>query len=505
MSATLQPPEGPDLGAAAVHGVRWTAMARGTVEVVLMASMILLARLISPAEFGYFAVAIIAQELAIVITAEGIGTALVQRATVGREHLQAGLWLALATGLVLTVVSLVAASLIVAPLFGARTAEFVRLSSPLFLIAAAGTVPMALLRRRLAFRRLSMIDVGTSIMRVGVAVALAIAGMEGESLVFGGIAAGLTTTVMAWASAPAPWPRLRLQAAREVMSYGLPASIASISWVGFRNCDYAIISARLGAVQAGYYFRAYMLAVEYQKKISIVMGQVGLPLLARSGAGMAAMRGQMVRLLAILTFPLLGVLAITAPVLVPWLFGSEWAPTVVPMQILAVGGASTLIIDAVGVTLMASGRPRALLGFGFGHFGVYAAAVLIATPFGLSGVAAAAAIVHTAFLGVAYVLMVRGTGERPLRSLWADVGPAVVASLGLVAVAAPASIALSAANTPTFVQLVIVTLAAFAAYALTLRLTFPAAWAEIVMLARRVLPSPPSVPRPRRRPVEVSP
>jgi len=52
---------------------------------------------------------------------------------------------------------------------------------------------------------------------------------------------------------------------------------------------------------------------------------------------------------------------------------------------------------------------------------------------------------------------------------------------------------------------VIVTLAAFAAYALTLRLTFPAAWAEIVMLARRVLPSPPSVPRPRRRPVEVSP
>jgi O-antigen/teichoic acid export membrane protein len=503
MSAMIDPPEATDLRAAAVHGVRWTAMARATVEVVLMAAMILLARLISPAEFGYFAVAIIAQELAIAITAEGIGTALVQRATVDRDHLQAGLWLALATGLVLTVVSLVAASLVVAPIFGARTAEFVRLSSPLFLIAAAGTVPMALLRRRLAFRRLSIIDVATSIMRVGVAVSLAIAGMEGESLVFGGIAAGLTTTVMAWASAPAPWPRLRVQAVRDVMSYGLPASIASISWVGFRNCDYAIISARLGAVQAGYYFRAYMLAVEYQKKISVVMGQVGLPLLARSGAEMAALRGQMVRLLAILTFPMLAVLAVTAPQLVPWLFGPQWAPAVVPMQILAVGGASTLIMDAVGVALMASGRPRALLGFGFGHFGVYAGAVLLATPFGLSGVAAAAAIVHTAFLGVAYVLMLRGTGESPLRSLWADVGPATVASLGLVAVAAPASVALSAAGTPTFVQLVIVTLLALAAYALTLRLTFPASWAEIVTLVQRVLPSAPRLPRPRR-PLEVS-
>ena len=86
-----EPPEAPDLREAAVHGVRWAAMVRGTAEVVLMASMILLARLISPAEFGYFAVAIIAQELAIVITAEGIGTALVQRETVDREHLQAGL------------------------------------------------------------------------------------------------------------------------------------------------------------------------------------------------------------------------------------------------------------------------------------------------------------------------------------------------------------------------------------------------------------------------------
>jgi O-antigen/teichoic acid export membrane protein len=483
--------------------VRWTAMARATVEVVLMAAMILLARLISPTEFGYFAVAIIAQELAIVITAEGIGTALVQRATVDREHLQAGLWLALATGLVLTLVTFAAAALVVSPLFGGRTADFVRLSSPLFLIAAAGTVPMALLRRRLAFRRLSMIDVATSIMRVGVAVVLAIAGMEGESLVFGGIAAGLTTTVMAWASAPAPFPRLRLQAARDVMSYGLPASIASISWVGFRNCDYAIISARLGAVQAGYYFRAYMLAVEYQKKISIVMGQVGLPLLARSGAGMAAMRGQMVRLIAILTFPLLGILTITAPELVPWLFGHEWEPAVVPMQILAVGGASTLVIDAVGVALMASGRPRALLGFGFGHFGVYAAAVLIATPWGLSGVAAAAAIVHTAFMGVAYVLMVRGTGESALRSLWTDVGPATTASLGLVAVAAPASIALSAAGAPTLVLLAIVALAALGAYALTLRLTFPACWAEVLTLAQRVLPAMPRLPR-ARRPVEVS-
>ena len=159
MSATGDP-TGADLREAGVHGLRWAAMARVAVEAVLLVSMVVLARLISPAEFGYFAVAIIVQELALVITAEGVGTALVQRATVDREHLQAGLWLGLVVGLVLGLLTLVAASLIVVPVFGARTAELVRLATPLFLICAAGTVPMALLRRRLEFRRLSTIDVG---------------------------------------------------------------------------------------------------------------------------------------------------------------------------------------------------------------------------------------------------------------------------------------------------------------------------------------------------------
>src|SRR6185436_5937906 len=266
MSATGDP-TGAELREAGVHGLRWTAMARLAVEAVLLVSMVVLARLISPAEFGYFAVAIIVQELALVITAEGVGTALVQRATVDREHLQAGLWLGLVVGLL----TLAAASLIVVPIFGARTAELVRLATPLFLISAAGTVPLALLRRRLEFRRLSTIDVATSVVRALGSLALAIVGLQGEALVLGGIAAGVTTTVMAWIYAPAPMPRLRLKAARELMSYGLPASVASMSWVGFRNCDYAIVSARLGAVQAGYYFRAYMLAVEYVKKINIVM------------------------------------------------------------------------------------------------------------------------------------------------------------------------------------------------------------------------------------------
>ena len=468
--------ESPNLGSATVEGLRWTAVARPVIEVVLLGSMVVLARLIPPAEFGRFAVVILVAEMAVLIPSEGVGSALVQRATVTREHLQAGFALALLAGLGLTVLTILAAATFVGPLFGSRTAYLLLLSTPGILIPAAGTVPMAILRRRLAFRTMTMIDLTMTTTRAAASVALAVAGLNAEALIFGGLIAGVLGTAMAWVKAPSPMPRLERSAARDVLHYGLPASLASVSWVGFRNCDYAIVGARLGAVQAGYYFRAYTLAVDE----------------------MAAMRTQMVRVLTAALFPLLAVLAVTAPVLVPWVFGPAWAPAVLPTQILALGGASTLVIDCVGAGLMASGRARALLGYGVAHFAVYAGAVLIVAGRGLAAVAVAAAVVHTGFLVVAYVLMLRGSTENPLRRLWDDVAPATVSCLALVAVAVPATIGMSAAHVPTLPHLAGVGLLAAAAYLVALRVGFPSTWQSLLSIADRVIPVRARLGRTRR-------
>jgi len=229
-------------------------------------------------------------------------------------------------------------------------------------------------------------------------------------------------------SARPPAPRWRREPIRELLGFGVPASLAAASWFGFRNCDYAIIGARLGAVPTGLYFRAYSLGVEYQKKVSNVMNTVGFPVLARtqSGEEMDVLRARMVRILTIVLFPLLVLLAIEAPVLVPWLFGHRWSPAVAPTQILALGGASTLVIDTAGATLMASGRARAVMGFGWGHFVTYALVVFFVAPLGITAIAIGASAVHTAFLLVSYVLMMHGTGRPPMRRLWHDVKPAVV-------------------------------------------------------------------------------
>lgn len=476
---------------ATAEGVRWVTLARVTIEVLLIVSMVVLARIIPPADFGRYAVTLIAFELALAVSGEGVGSALVQRDEVTRAHMQAGGFLTLVVASVLTVLALIASTLVVGPVFGDATASLMRLTAPMFLIAAVGAVPMALLRRQLAFRRLSVIDIAGTFARAGSAVVLAIIGLNGAALVLGGLIGTVVATVLALISAPVPFPRPHRQAIRDISGYGIPASLAAVSWIGFRNCDYTIVAARLGAVSAGLYFRAYTLGIDYQRKISIVMYQVAFPVLSRTASTteLFALRGRMVRVLTVILFPCLALLAILAPVVVPFMFGPAWTGAIVPTQILCVAGASTLVIDAVGTTLMAAGRASAMLGYGVAHFLTYAVAVFFLCPFGLSAVAAGAAVVHTAFLLVAYVLLLRGHADHPLGRLWADTSAALVSCAGLLAVALPIHWALDAAGTPGAVQLLAVTVVGGGAYLLVLHAAFSEAWGELVTIVRALLPS----------------
>lgn len=479
-----------ELTEAAAGGLRWITYARIAIESTLLGSMVVLARLIPPAEFGIFAVVVIVQELALTMPTEGIGSALVQRRTVDREHLQGGLVLSLGIGAVLSLLTIVLALVVVDPLFGERTASLVLLAVPWYLLGALYCVPMAVLRRRLDFRRVSLVDITQNLVRVPVTIGLALAGLDAEALVLGCLAGMAAAVALAIAFVRIPLPRWRPQAMRDLLPYGGPAALSCVAWTGFRNGDYAIIGATLGTAAAGFYWRGYQVAVEYQRKISVVMTQMAFPVLARAETAqdMLALRRRMVQMLTVVMFPLLVTLVLLAPVVVPWLFGPAWHPAVLPTQILALGGAAVLVTDAVGSALQAAGRSRALLGYGVVHFGVYAGTVLAVASQGLAAVAIAASTVHTVFLLIAYrVLMHRQDGSA-LGALWGDVAPASVACVALLAAAGPAEWGLTALEAPALAHIAGVGGAAAIVYLLALRSWFPASWADLSAALRRVVP-----------------
>jgi O-antigen/teichoic acid export membrane protein len=220
---------------ATLVGVRWISIARIAGELIAFASMVALARLIGPSEFGKFAIALVVQEIALTITGEGIGTALVQRRNVERAHLEAGMFLSISIGIVLGVIAFMTAPLIFTPLFGSETTELVRLSTPMFVLAGATAVPLAIIQRRLDFRLISLVQIFAIVVRACTALVLAIAGFEAGALVVGALAGSGAMMVVLQVVARAPWPRPRLAATREISGFGIPAALSGLSWTGFRN------------------------------------------------------------------------------------------------------------------------------------------------------------------------------------------------------------------------------------------------------------------------------
>jgi lipopolysaccharide exporter len=489
-----EPPAGAlsndELVGAAADGLRWIAYSRIGIELLLLSSMVFLARLIPPAAFGVFAVIIVVQELSQSMPMESIGGALVQRKEVTKRHYEAGLAIGLTGGLLLTALTVGLSFAVVGPIFGAETKWLMIATAPCFLLGAIYALPISVLRRKLDFRRMSMLEIVMNLLRALGTLALALAGLDAPALVFGSMSGVVAGLLLALWFAPIPLPRWHREEAKELYPYAWPAATATVSWAGFRNGDYAVIAATLGSAAAGIYWRAYQLAVEYQRKITVAMTQIAFPILSRTAGPdeMLALRQRMVRLLTVVLFPLLAVLVLLAPVLVPWLFGPEWEAAVVPTQILVVGGAATLVIDACGSSLMAVGRTKALLGYGVAHFIVYVGAVAFLVHLGLPAVAIGGAVVHSVFLGVAYILMLGDEVDHPLLTLWQDLEPALVSCVALAALALPANWALVNAGVPVVPHALGTTAAAAIGYLLALRIGYAPQFRDLKSALRRILP-----------------
>lgn len=508
MTAADASPEPADqsLQDAALAGARWVAGARVALEVLTFGSALVLARLIPPAEFGRAVIALTMVTVFPMLIGTMFGTPLVRLDEARERHREAAAWLGLVVGA--GGAALVAATAM--PLgelvLDDSTGRLLQLGSPALLIAGMAVVPQAVLQRRLDFRRLSIIDVAGALAGLGVTLSLAIGGMDAEALVLGTVAGSATGTALTLLAVRPTRPRLRRAEIREIASVGVPAGIGSALALSYRNIDYLIVGARLGAAPLGIYWRAFQLGAEYQRKLTLVMQRVAFPIYARSRdiEHMRRIRRRIVRTHAAVIFPLLALLIVAAPELVPLMFGPPWEAAVLPTQILAVAGMVAAVVTGIGPVMLALGKTRRLMMLGAANVAGYALIIFLTAPLGLTAVcigATGAALI--VLVSNHHFLLTRGAGI-PLRELGQDIWAALTASAVLVAAGFPLRLVLLAAGLPDAVMLVILTLIALPLYAFTLRTVSTAAWADIRLLVSRVIGGPRAAPAPAPAPVGIT-
>ncbi len=480
---------------ATLSGVRWLMLTRLSSEALGLVAMVALARLVSPAQFGHAAVALIFLPLATILTFEGFASALVQRERIELAHLHAATLMSLLGGVLLSALALGLTPLLWHPLFGADTARLMGLASPIFALAGLGGVSRALLWRHLDFRRMGLIDTASLTAGNALAVALALAGLQARAIVWGALGQVAVRSLLLLVAAPPPRPSLRLstqlRAQRDISAFGVPAALAGLVDVLFRNVDYAILAARLPAAQTGIYWRAFNLGVVYQDKLSGVMMQLAFPVYSRteSHAQLRGLHERATRVHAAVIFPLLLLLIVLAPLLIPWLLGARWAPAVAPTQILAVAGMVAAILTGYPQVMLALGRPRALLRFNVAMLLGYAAVVALASGHGLTVVAVAVTVFYLGILAGVYRLLLRRHLGISIRELLGELAPALAGCVALACVATPLRTLLAPALGP-LLTLALASTAGLLTYVATLRAVSPAAWRDLGLLLARVLPVP---------------
>lgn len=420
------PVGGPDaLRGRAAAGVRWGVFDQVVQTAVRFAAMIVLARLVGPLAFGLMGMVWVIVNLLALVTGLGLSEAIVQKAEVDDTQVRVAFTASLATGVALAGVSVVGAWA-AAWLFGEpRLVPLLVVMSVTFLFTGAEQTPNDMLIRELRFRDYYLSSTAAALVATAVGVGLAVAGADVWALVAMAVTEAAAATILGWILSlrAGVWrPRLGWDVAafRELMGFGAFVTGGRIVNYGQLNADNLIVGKVLGAVPLGYYALAYRTVLLPVTKVSDVITSTAFPVLSRVSTEADRFRSGFVqanRYIAVVTFPVTVGLAVSAPQLVPVMFGEQWRPAVRAVQLLALAGPLISLVRLDNAAYRASGRPQWGLWVSTIKLGLYVPAFIVGVRYGVDGVAAAFLLTSVATIPLLVVLRSRLLGLGLLEQL----------------------------------------------------------------------------------------
>jgi teichuronic acid exporter len=321
-----------------VHSVAWTAAAKVTVQVLSWLATIVVARLLAPGDYGLMSMAGVQIGALQVFSEFNIAmTVIVMRELSARSIAQLNALAVLLGGLACAV------SVLIAPLL-ARFFESPRLTAVIvacsfgFALLALRTVPAALLRRELRFKRLAVIEaVGSAVQSVTV-VAGALLGFGVWALVAGPLAsqAFSSVAVLTQRRVPFQWPRWReLRAATTFTRHQVTGSVL---WYWYSEADFIVAGKLLGEKALGLYYLAWNLSKAVPEKLTGLIVAVVPSYLSALQDDAAELRRYLLRLtevIALVAFPALVGVALLASWIQADVLGPRWVGVSDPLRILA--------------------------------------------------------------------------------------------------------------------------------------------------------------------------
>jgi O-antigen/teichoic acid export membrane protein len=323
-------------------GMMWVAWGSGAVGLLKVVVLVLLTRLLTPADFGVVTAALVVINFSLNFSQVGLGPALIQRPVLEPRHTITAFLASGVFGLVLAAITWLAAPLIAQFFRMEPLTPVVRALAIIFIISGVATVPESLLQRNLRFRLIANRDLlAYAVSWLGVGVGLAFLGWGAWSLVVAQLTqVTIRTAILLGASPPFLRGRPTWTSFVELMAYGVGQSITRMGVILANQADNLVVGRWLGPFALGIYSRAYQLMQVPTGLVADVLDKVLFPTMSRVQDDSRRLASAYLRATAALVLVMLPVgvvAAVLAPELVAVVFGSRWEALVSPFQVLALG------------------------------------------------------------------------------------------------------------------------------------------------------------------------
>ncbi len=326
-----------------------------------LVSTAVLARLLVPDDFGLIGYALLLLNFIDATQDFGIKDALIYSSERQNDTADSAFLMNIGIGLLQYGLAFVLAPLSLHLVDDPRIVPMLRVMSLAFVFNALGNTHDALLQKELLFKQRYLPDLYSAVIKGIAAIILAALGFGVWSLVSSHVIGAAVRMFGKWILCS--WrPRFRffMDRARMLWGYGVYILLFNVLGVALEQADQMFIGLLLGETQLGYYSIAARVPEMILINFSLVLTKVIFPAYAK----LKEDRGRLIegfltttKYTAFVTVPIgLGIVAI-APEMVPVVFGPQWEPAIILVQVLALLGMVATLPWSAGDVFKALGRP----------------------------------------------------------------------------------------------------------------------------------------------------
>ena len=380
----------------------WLLGLRVGERILGLARLVVLARLLAPADFGLFGIALLALSVLDALSKTGFDEAIIQHPEEVEEYLGTAQLVQWLRGFLLAAFLFLISPAVAAFFDEPAARPLVQVLSINMLLVGLANVAVVVFQKKLSFRPFAVVSLGGTVVDFGVSVVAAFALRDAWALVYGVLAGNSIRLVLSYIVAAPVRPRFDVQRFKELAGFGGWVWSANIFHLLLNQGDDVVVGRILGVDALGIYRMAFVYASLPATEISHVVSRVAFPAYARLQGDTEALRTGYLRTLrsiALISAPLAGGIAVMAPSFVRLVLEEAWEPMVVPLQILAVWGFMRAVAASTGPVFQGVGRPEIITRLVFFKLLVMAALIFPLTArYGLVGTSVAVTVASGALL-----------------------------------------------------------------------------------------------------------